>query len=43
MSPGGMQKFATEYFQANFPETDVTDLAVTPSYSASGPSVTVTV
>ena len=42
MSPGEMQKFATDYFQANFPETDMTDLAVTPSYSASGPSVTVT-
>ena len=36
-----MQSFATNYFKANFTNQDAQNVSLTPSYSATGPTVTV--
>lgn len=42
MSAGAMQTFVNNYFKANYTDPDAPSVTVTPSYAASGPSVTVT-
>jgi Flp pilus assembly protein TadG len=41
MSSSDMLTFATNYFNANYTDQDAPTVTLTPSYSASGPSVTV--
>jgi Flp pilus assembly protein TadG len=41
MSPDKMEQFARDYFLANFTDTDMRNLVVTPTYSVKGPSVTI--
>src|SRR5581483_5784102 len=41
MTTAQMQTFATNYFNANFNTGNVINLTVSPSYSSTGPSVTV--
>ena len=41
MTASAMQSFATNYFKANFTNQDAQNVSLTPSYSATGPTVTV--
>jgi Flp pilus assembly protein TadG len=41
MSASDMQSFATNYFNANFTNQDAQNVSLTPSYSATGPTVTI--
>ena len=41
MTASAMQSFATNYFKANFTNQDAQNLSLTPSYSATGPTVTI--
>jgi Flp pilus assembly protein TadG len=41
MSPAKMEQFAKDYFLANFTDTDMRNLVVTPAYSVNGPTVTI--
>lgn len=41
MSAGAMQTFANNYFKANYTDQDAQNVTLSPSYTASGPSITV--